>query len=86
MSAKREPITDDQLQGFKYFLKFLPVLARLHDHATSRDKAGNRELHFDQEAKRGSLLLMRLTSYRRRASARGLPDTARRETMPGSGG
>jgi hypothetical protein len=48
MSAKRKPITDDQLQGFKYFKKFLPLLDRLHDHATARDKAGNRLLHFDQ--------------------------------------
>jgi IS4 transposase len=45
---RREPITDDQLQGFKYFKKFLPLLDRLHDAATARDKAGNRLLHFDQ--------------------------------------
>jgi hypothetical protein len=31
---RREPITDDQLQGFKYFKKFLPLLDHLHDHAT----------------------------------------------------
>lgn len=48
MSARREPITDDQLRGFKYFRKFLPVFSRLHEHATARDTAGNRELHFDQ--------------------------------------
>jgi hypothetical protein len=48
MSAKREPITDDQLQGFKYFRKFLPVLDRLHGEATERDAAHNRILHFDQ--------------------------------------
>lgn len=47
MSAKRQPITEDQL-GFKYFLKFLPMLAILHDTACERDKAGNRILHFDQ--------------------------------------
>jgi len=39
VSAMREPITDDQLHGFKYFLKFLPLLDRLHDQATARDKA-----------------------------------------------
>ena len=44
----REPITDDQLQRFKYFKKFLPLLDRLHDAATARDKAGNRLLHLDQ--------------------------------------
>ena len=46
--ARRQKITDDQLQGFKFFKKFLPVLDRLHDHATARDQAGNRVLHFDQ--------------------------------------
>lgn len=45
---RRQPITDDQLQGFKYFKKFLPLLDRLHDAATARDKAGNRVLHMDQ--------------------------------------
>lgn len=45
---KRPEITDDQLQGFKYFKKLLPFLDRLHDHATERDKAGNRDLHYDQ--------------------------------------
>jgi hypothetical protein len=45
---RREPVTSDQLQGFKYLRKFLPLLDRLHDHATERDRAGNRLLHFDQ--------------------------------------
>ena len=45
---RREAITDQQLQGFKYFKKFLPLLDRLHDQATGRDRAGNRTLHFDQ--------------------------------------
>jgi len=45
---KRPKITDDQLQGFKYFKKLPPLLDRLHDHATERDKAGNRILHYDQ--------------------------------------
>ncbi|NBB96235.1 MAG: hypothetical protein GVY16_10925, partial [Planctomycetes bacterium] len=31
-----------------YFKKFLPLLDHLHDHATARDKAGNRTLHYDQ--------------------------------------
>jgi hypothetical protein len=45
---RREPITDEQIQGLKYFRKFLPLLDRLHDAATARDKAGNRTLHLDQ--------------------------------------
>jgi hypothetical protein len=48
MASARQLITDDQLQGFKYFKKLLPLLDRLHDHATERDVAGNRVLHFDQ--------------------------------------
>lgn len=45
---KRPKITEDQLQGFKYFKKLLPLFDRLHDHGTGRDKAGNRILHYDQ--------------------------------------
>jgi len=48
MSARRKPITDEQLQNFKFFRKFLPLLNRLHPHATARDKAHNRILHVDQ--------------------------------------
>ncbi len=44
----RQPITDDQLQGFKYFQKLRAMLDHLHDHATKRDRAGNRVLHYDQ--------------------------------------
>lgn len=48
MAGKRQPIRERDLQGFKYFKKFLPLLDRLHDAATARDLAGNRTLHFDQ--------------------------------------
>lgn len=48
MSAKREPVTEDRLKNFKYFGKILPLLHRLHDAGTARDRAGNRVLHFDQ--------------------------------------
>ena len=44
----RQPITDDQLQGVKYFKKLRAMLDHLHDHATQRDRAGNRVLHYDQ--------------------------------------
>ena len=44
----RQPITDDQLQGFKFFKKLRAMLDHLHDHATQRDRAGNRVLHYDQ--------------------------------------
>ena len=42
------PLREEDLQGFKYFQLLLPLLERLHDHATARDRAGNRLLHFDQ--------------------------------------
>jgi hypothetical protein len=45
---RRQPIREDQLQGFKYFAKLRPLLDRLHDHGTQCDKAGNRILHYDQ--------------------------------------
>ena len=48
MKPKREPITEDRLKNFKYFGKILPLLDRLHDAGTARDKAGNRILHYDQ--------------------------------------
>ena len=44
----KQPITEQQLRGWKYFKKFLPMLDRLHEAAAARDKAGNRVLHFDQ--------------------------------------
>ena len=45
---RRQPIREEDLQGFKYFPKVLALLDRLHDHATARDRAHNRSLHFDQ--------------------------------------
>lgn len=45
---KREPIEAANITGLKYFDKLGPLLARLHDDGCGRDKAGNRELHFDQ--------------------------------------
>jgi hypothetical protein len=45
---KRELIRDKDIQGLKYFDKLVPLLDRLHDVGCQRDKAGNRQLHFDQ--------------------------------------
>jgi hypothetical protein len=45
---KRERLEAADITGLKYFDKLGPLLARLHDDACGRDKAGNRELHFDQ--------------------------------------
>lgn len=45
---KRPEVTEDRLAGFKYFPKVLRLLDRLHDAACGRDRAHNRQLHFDQ--------------------------------------
>jgi hypothetical protein len=46
--AHQEPIEEGQLQGFKYFERLFPLLRRLHDAGTQRDRAGNRTLHYDE--------------------------------------
>src|SRR5260370_16542368 len=51
----RAPVKERDLQGFKYFQILQPLLDRLHSDATQRDRAGNRQLHFDQY---GSLILL----------------------------
>lgn len=45
---RREKVTERQITGLKYFDKLAPLLERLHDDACARDRAGNRELHYDQ--------------------------------------
>ena len=45
---KREDIREQDITGLKYFDKLLPLFERLHDVGCERDKAGNRQLHFDQ--------------------------------------
>ncbi len=48
MTAKKAKIKEADVTGLKYFDRLAPLLQRLHDDACGRDKAGNRELHFDQ--------------------------------------
>jgi len=45
---KREDVREEDVSGLKYFDKLAPLLARLHSVGCQRDKAGNRDLHFDQ--------------------------------------
>ena len=58
-SPSREPPTAEQpaaekrlaekdIVGLKYFDELLPLFKRLHHDGCQRDKAGNRELHYDQ--------------------------------------
>ena len=51
MAQPRRPdIRDKDLHGLKYFRLVGPLLERLQSDATSRDKAGNRQLFFDPYA------------------------------------
>jgi hypothetical protein len=45
---KREEVREKDVTGLKYFDRLAPLLERLHDVGCQRDKAGNRQLHFDQ--------------------------------------
>jgi hypothetical protein len=49
-APRRTPIQDKELKGLKYFKLLTPLLDRLHDDATPRDRAGNRRLFYDQYA------------------------------------
>jgi len=51
----KPPVAAQDLQGFKYFEMVRPLLARLHEDGTAADRAGNRQLFFDQYA---ALLLL----------------------------
>lgn len=44
------PIRGCELAGFKYFQMILPMLRRLHGDGCTRDKAHNRDLHFEEYA------------------------------------
>lgn len=46
--AERPVIREEDLGGFKHFGKLRTLLSALHGHATERDTAGNRLLHYDQ--------------------------------------
>lgn len=51
----RPEVRTADIRGLKYFKMLGPLLDRLHDEGTQRDRAGNRKLFFDQYA---SLLLL----------------------------
>ena len=49
MAARRKKKIEEQdLKGFKHFRLLNRILERLHDTACERDRAGNRQLHYDQ--------------------------------------
>lgn len=47
-AAAGAPLLESGLRGWGYFRRLTPLLARLRGAGCTRDKAGNRTLHFDQ--------------------------------------
>ena len=45
---KKEDIEESDITGLKYFDQLAPLLKRLHDDGCDRDRAGNRNLHYDE--------------------------------------
>ena len=43
-----EGIEESDITGLKYFDQLAPLLKRLHDDGCDRDRAGNRDLHYDE--------------------------------------
>ncbi len=52
---KRKDVRDEDITGLKFFDKLLPLFEPLHKIGCQRDKAGNRQLHYDEYC---SLLLL----------------------------
>ena len=48
MASKEADFSERDLSSSKYLDRLLPLLARLHDFGSARDRAGNRQLHYDQ--------------------------------------
>lgn len=48
MARQATKIRERDVRGLKYFRKLRPLFDRLHKDGCGRDRAGNRELHFDQ--------------------------------------
>lgn len=45
---RQDEIRESDISGLKYFDQIAPLLARLHEDGCARDRAGNRDLHYDQ--------------------------------------
>jgi len=76
----KPPVTAEQLSGLKQLRRVAGLLARLHDVGCTRDKAGNRELHFDDYVLLVLLYLFNplIDSMRTLQKVAGLPELQRR--------
>jgi hypothetical protein len=74
------PLTQQQIQGLKHFKTLLPLFHRLHEVGCARDKAGNRELFFDDYCATVMLYLLNplIGSMRSLQHALTLPNVARK--------
>ena len=77
---RRKKIQQRDITGLKFFDKLAPLLVRLHDDGCARDRAGNRELHYDQYCLLILLYLFNptLTSLRAVQQASELPNVQRK--------
>jgi hypothetical protein len=73
-------LTQQQIQGLKHFKTLLPLFHRLHEVGCARDKAGNRELFFDDYCASAMLYLLNplISSMRSLRQALTLPNVARK--------
>jgi hypothetical protein len=79
---KRENVRDEDITGLKFFDKLLPLFEPLHAVGCQRDKAGNRQLHYDEYC----LLLLLFLFNPVVTSLRGLQQASERRTGPPSHG
>jgi len=79
-SGESSQLTQQQIQGLKHFKTLLPLFHRLHEVGCARDKAGNRELFFDDYCAAVMLYLLNplIGSMRSLQHALTLPNVARK--------
>lgn len=75
-----EPLSKQQVQGLKHFKRLLPLLKRLHEVGCQRDKAGNRQLFFNDYCALVILYLLNplINSLRALQQALSLPNVAKK--------
>lgn len=78
--AAKPGLSEGDIEGLKYFAMIAPLLKRLHDEGCKRDKAKNRDLHFDQHCMLVLLYLFNptITSLRALQQASGLENVKKK--------
>jgi hypothetical protein len=80
LSSPAPLLTQQQVQGLKHFKTLLPLFGHLHDVGCARDKAGNRQLFFDDYCAAAMLYLLNplIGSMRSLQHVLSLPNVARK--------